>query len=142
MGIGAHLRRIDDEHRQSGCGQSGNRQHLEAAGRFQRNRINTNAFEPLGQFIDAGMVVADGKDLFLRQDRNIQALFRNVDPNNNLHLIPSLPNRALLSQAALATVRVQWNGGRRPRLSHGLGVPKVHRSSIRHRNRHYSARSG
>ncbi|WP_246706323.1 hypothetical protein, partial [Rhizobium leguminosarum] len=60
------------------------------------------------------MVVADGKDLALRQDRNIQALFRNVDPNNNLHLIPSLPNRALLSQAALATVRVQWNSGWRP----------------------------
>jgi hypothetical protein len=53
-----------------------------------------------------------------------------------------LPKRTLPAQAALATVRVRWNGGRRPLLSHGLGVPKTLRSPIRHRTRHYSAECG
>jgi hypothetical protein len=88
------------------------------------------------------MIIADSKGLALRQDCHVEPVLRNIDANDRLHLIPSLPKRALLSQAALATVRVQWNGGWRPELSHGLGVPKVHRSSIHHRHRHYSADSG
>jgi len=38
--------------------------------------------------------------------------------------------------AAQATVRVQWNGERGPRLSNGLGIPEGHRSHTRHRLRH------
>jgi len=60
-----------------------------------------------------------------------------VDPNySSGHLIPSLPNRA--SRAALATVRVRWNGRWRPKLSHGLWRPEVGRSPIHHRVRHYN----
>jgi len=52
-----------------------------------------------------------------------------------------LLKRTLLAQAALATVRVRWNGGWNPSLSHGLGVPDAVRLSIRHRGRNNITRS-
>ncbi|WP_244489977.1 hypothetical protein [Rhizobium sp. Leaf391] len=57
------------------------------------------------------MVVADEETLFDWQHMHIQPILGNIDPDNHIHLIPSLPKRALLAQAALATVRVRWNGG-------------------------------
>ena len=62
---------------------------------------------------------------------HIQPILRNVNANSGFHRTPSLPNRASL--AAQATVRVRWNGGRRPLLSHGLQGPKMLRSLVRHR---------
>src|SRR6185503_4626189 len=51
--------------------------------------------------------------------------------NDGVHLIPSLRNRA--SQAAQATVRVQWNDGRGAALRSGPRGPRMRRSPARHR---------
>ena len=63
---------------------------------------------------------------------HVQLVPGDVD-SDNVHPIPSLRKRARL--AAQATVRVRWNGGRRPSLLHGLVVPRWPRSFVRHRDR-------
>src|SRR5262249_49679067 len=84
------------------------------------------------QFVDSTAGAADSESLSIWPHRNVQTVLRYVDANDTcVHLIPSLRNRA--SQAAQATVRVRWNGRRRPLLTHGLGVPKGRRSSACHR---------
>src|SRR6202007_1206829 len=62
---------------------------------------------------------------------NVQAVLGNVDTDNDgVHLFPSLSKRA--RWAALATVRVRWNDGRRPTLGYGIHSPRMTRYSARH----------
>ena len=64
---------------------------------------------------------------------DVEAVPGDVDADmKSVHLIPSLRKRASL-RAAQATVRVRWNGGRRPSLTHGLTSPRRFRSFARHR---------
>ena len=63
---------------------------------------------------------------------------RPADPSIHRcrHTIASIltpPCAIGLRIAAQATVRVRWNGGRRPTLRHGLQGPRVRRSPVRHR---------
>ena len=55
---------------------------------------------------------------------NVELVLRDVDADGDgIHLVPSLSKRA--SHAAQATVRVRWNDGRRPSLTHGLDHPRA-----------------
>ena len=136
QGIGeeADLGRIDDDDRKAGRRQGRHRQRLQTSRRLERHDIGIEGSEPFDQIVQSDMVVGEPETIAGRQDMHIQPILRNIDTDDLIHLLPSLPNRASLSQAALATVRVRWNGGRRPLLSHGLGVPKVLRSPVRHRS--------
>jgi len=72
---------------------------------------------------------------------HIELIFRNVYADNGgVHPVPSLRKRASL--AAQATVRVRWNGGRRPLLTGGLGGPEGRRSSTSHRTGYYARVGG
>jgi len=79
--------------------------------------------EPRGQFAQTGGGPVHGERFSRWADRHIQAVFGNIDTNDDgVHLVPSLHKRA--SRAALATVRVRWIGGRGSLLWNGLGVPE------------------
>src|SRR5713226_7643153 len=137
---GPYLSGIDHHHRQAGAGQASCDHRLETAGGLNRHQLDREWLQPFDQIVDPGARAADGKTLTARAYRHVQPVFRYIDANiNRVHLIPSLRNRA--SRAAQATVRVRWNGRRRPSLSHGLGVPQVARSLACHRTANLS-RSG
>ena len=68
---------------------------------------------------------------------SVEPILRYVDPDDDsVHPVPSLPNRASLA-AAQATVRVRWNDGPRPLLTHGLLCPRGFRSPAHHRTGHF-----
>src|SRR6202044_1251142 len=105
----------------------------EAPGGLDRRQPRRNRLQPPDQLVDTRSVAADKKALTIGPHRNVQPVLRYIDANiNRVHLIPSLRKRA--SRAAQATVRVRWNGMRRPLLSHGLAGPQVNRSPACHRN--------
>ena len=81
------------------------------AGRFQRHDIGFRLSQPADQAIHADMVVTDEEAPPDWQHMHIQPILGNIDTDNHIHLIPSLPKRASHMRAALATVRVRWNGG-------------------------------
>jgi len=129
---GPYLGRIDYHHRQAGAGKTRGDYGLEASGGLDRHQLDRERLQPFDQLVDPGTRAADDKALASRAHRNVQPVLRYIDANiNRVHLIPSLRKRA--RQAAQATVRVRWNGRRRPSLSHGLGVPQVTRSPACHR---------
>ena len=118
----SHLRRIDHRHRQSGSRQARRHHRLKAAGRFDRHRARRQRPQPLRQLSDPRSRARYRKPLLARPHMHVQPILRHINSDiDRVHLIPSLRNRA--SQAAQATVRVRWNGGRRPSLIHGLDVP-------------------
>src|ERR1700722_19832431 len=130
---GPPRRRIDPPPRQASAGKPRRNHRLETPGSLNRHQPDREVLQPFDQLIDPGTRAANRKTTSLRPYRYVQPLLRYIDTDiNRVHLIPSLRKRA--SQAAQATVRVQWNGRRRPSLSHGLGVPQVARSPACHRN--------
>src|SRR5215211_8591975 len=67
-----------------------------------------------------------------RKHVNVELVLRDVDADDDgVHPVPSLSKRA--SHAAQGTVRVRWNDGRGPSLTHGLDHPRGLRSRARHR---------
>src|SRR5262249_53185294 len=131
-GEGPHLCRIDPPPRHPRAAQACRDPRFEAARGLDRNELDRARLQALDQFVDSTAGAADSESLSIWPHRNVQTVLRYVDANDTcVHLIPSLRNRA--SQAAQATVRVRWNGRRRPLLTHGLGVPKGRRSSACHR---------
>jgi hypothetical protein len=132
LGKGPDLGGVDHHHRQRGRGKARRHHRLEAARRLHRRRLWCQWQQPTDQSLQPGRIARHGKGFPARQDMHVQPILRYVDTNNGgVHLHPSLPNRASL--AAQATVRVRWNDGRRPWLTHGLDHPRVIRSSVRHR---------
>ena len=137
IGEGAHLRRIDDDDRQSGAGERGGNHAFEAAGCFDGDDSRRNRLQSGDELVETCTVTRHDKSLAARAHMHIELGFRDVDSNNeSVHPVPSLSKRA--SHAAQATVRVRWNDGQRPTLSHGLGVPEGRRSSVHHRIRNNS----
>src|SRR5215204_1417670 len=105
---------------------------VEAAGRLDRDHRGSERREAGGEFLDAGAVAGDGEGLLGRKHVNVELVLRDVDADDDgVHPVPSLPKRASL--AAPATVRVRWNDGRGPPLTHGLDHPRGLRSRARHR---------
>ena len=132
LGEGAHLGRIDHDHRQLGGGEAGGHDGFISAGRFKRDRARRERLQASDQIAKPGRVPRDREAVARRPQSYVQPVFRDVDPNNDgVHCIPSLRNRASL--AAQATVRVQWNDGRTTTLPYGLDVPMGYRPSARHR---------
>jgi len=133
----ADLRGIDDDDRQAGARQARGDDRLEAAGRFHRDQDRRERLQSDDELRETFAVAGDRKRLAAGMDMHIQPILRHVDADVlSVHPIPSLRNRASL-RAAQATVRVRWNGGQRPSLSHGLGVPQGRRSLVRHRSHNY-----
>ncbi len=134
---GAHLRRIDHHDRQLRRCQASRNHCLKTAGSFDRDDARSKSLQSLRQSLDPGAIAINDKTFATRANAYIQTILGNVDADHGgVHLIPSLRKRARC--AAQATVRVRWNGGRRPMLTHGLGVPQGLRSSARHRTGHLS----
>src|SRR5271165_5618218 len=107
---------------------------LVAAGRFEAHDRHPKLAEPVLQLLEPRLGARDHEPFARWANPNVQFVLGDVDSDNDrVHPIPSLRKRARL--AAQATVRVRWNGGRRPSLLHGLVVPKGARSFVRHRDR-------
>src|SRR5271165_301872 len=105
---------------------------LVAAGRFEAHDRHPKLAEPVLQLLEPRLGARDHEPFARWANPNVQFVLGDVDSDNDrVHPIPSLRKRARL--AAQATVRVRWNGGRRPSLLHGLVVPKGARSLVRHR---------
>src|SRR5690606_8885169 len=88
--------------------------------------------EPGRQCLDAGFVIVQRKALPGRMHMHIQPRLAHVDPNGDLHLVPSLPKRA--RPAAPATVRDRWIDAGRPMLPYGLCRPRGTRAAPHHRS--------
>ena len=98
-----------------------------------RSCAATQRPQPLDQAIQTGCVAATAKPSPPGRTCNVQAVFRDVDADNDdVHRDPSLPNRARF--AAQATVRVRWNGERGAELTCGLARPRGYRAPARHRD--------
>ncbi len=140
VGEGAHLCQIDHDDWQASARQSGGDEALEASGCLQPSRSRLKRPKPFDKNGKSLRVAGDNKTFVPAANMHIQLVLRNVDADNGgVHPIPSLRKRASL--AAQATVRVRWNGWRRPLLTYGLGVPEALRSPTSHCASHY-ARSG
>ena len=86
------------------------------------NQIYSYALEPAEsrhQSCHSGFVITHRKALTGRMHMNIQARLAHIDTDGDLHLLPSLPNRAR-ALAAPATVRDRWIDAGRPTLPCGL----------------------
>ena len=134
LGKGAHLRRIDHHDRQARR-PPGRPQRPSQNRRWPRPRSMRGAERPAAATPTPPYPRHCASTTKLRRVGRTHTSNRSladIDANNDgVHLIPSLRKRARC--AAQATVRVRWNGRRRPTLSHGLGVPQGDRSHARHR---------
>lgn len=79
-------------------------QGLGAACGLKRDVLGMLILETLRQIIEPGMAVLDEERCAGGCQRLIQTVLGNIYANNNIHLIPYLPNRASHTQAAPATV--------------------------------------
>src|SRR5689334_18900472 len=130
------LGRVDDHNGKAGGGQGCRRNGLEASGGFQRDNTRFKLSQPDRQLFQSGGIALNRKHLPTRTHSDIEAVFRDVDTNDDaFHGDPSLPNRASRF-AAPATVRARWNDRRGATLSHGLQGPRAHRTPARHRDPH------
>jgi hypothetical protein len=149
IGEGADLGGIDDDHGQSRLGEARDDDRLEAARRFEPDGCRRESAQPRGQRTDAFGVARHVEAFFAgaffagaffaTAHVHVEAILRDVNADgegDGFHCLPSLRKRA--SMAAQATVRVQWNGERGPKLPYGLGVPRENRPHARHRLRHDS----
>ena len=112
----------------------GDRQPLVAPRGFDADA--DEAFErpqPRNQRRDPGFVIAERKALAQGRHMHIQPPLAHIHPNGDLHLVPSLPNRAR-APAAPATVRDQWIDAGRPALTYGLCRPGGLQAAPHHRN--------
>jgi hypothetical protein len=90
LGEMAHLRRIDDHHRQRSSRQRSRCDGLEAARRFDRDPLGLNSAQALDKLGQAFAVARDGKGRPLGQNMDVEPILRHVDSNiSQLHL--SLP---------------------------------------------------
>src|SRR5262249_45319207 len=91
------------------------------AARLQGYDAGRDLTQPSDQALQSTRVAIDHKRFTTGTHCDVEAVLRHVDTDNDgvLHGDPSLPNRAS-RVAAPATVRVRWNDGRGPQLSHGL----------------------
>ncbi len=122
-GEGADVAGIDEGDGQAGRHEAGGDDGLEAAGGLDPDRLGREGGEAGDEGGDAVGVAGDGEGLSARADVDVEGVLGDVDADEGgVHLVPSLRKRA--SFAAQATVRVRWNGGRRPWLLHGLDRPK------------------
>ena len=132
LGKSSHLRRVDHNDWQFCRRQAGRYHCLETTCCLDRNNTRHDLLQPFRQILNTSTGASGDKALTARTHRNIQSILTDVDSDNtSVHLIPSLRKRA--RNAAQATVRVRWNGRRRPMLIHGLGVPRGRRSIACHR---------
>ena len=96
VGIGADLRRIDHQNRQSRRGEPGRRQLLVPTSRLQRHRVRNNGSETVDKCAHTAIVIGDPQDLCIGQDVNVQPILADIDPDNLFHSDPSLPKRLLV----------------------------------------------
>ena len=136
----AHLSRIDHHDRQAGARQS-RHDSLERAGRLDRDERRRKRVESGHQFFEARAIAGGRKNRPGWMGMPIQPILRNIDADiASAHPSPSLRNRASLR--APKRLFGSMEGGRKPRLIHGLGVPKGCRSPIRHRFQRYARFGG
>jgi len=106
-----HLRRIDNNNRQTAPAIVAATTCSKPPVCFNANRNSGYRPESFYQLIQTVGITRDYKCLDARPDVHIKLVFGNIYPDKtSVHRFPSLQNRA--SRAALATVRVRWNGGR------------------------------
>lgn len=132
LGVVPHLGGVEHHHGQVRTGQRRDRQPLIAAGGLDADRPQpVQPTQPLDQFGNPGLVIADRKGIACRMHMHIQPGLAHIDPNGDLHLVPSLPKRA--RTAAPATVRDRWIDAERPLLPYGLRNPGGTRAAPHHR---------
>jgi hypothetical protein len=130
-----NLRRIDHHDWQASGPQAGRHHALEPARRLHRNHRRRQRPQPRDQLVDARRVTAHRERLAGRQQVHIQPGLRLVNATRlSSFSHPCLNGLRLRPRGA--TVRVRWNGGRRPRLRDGLDHPMASRATDRHRAWH------
>ena len=87
----AHLRRIDDHHRQTGRRQRGHRQPLISAARLKRHRLRAKPLQPANKFGNAGLVIAQPERLPKGATKTSSQSFETSMPTTGLASIARHP---------------------------------------------------
>jgi len=128
----SHLPWVDNNHGQSGRGQSARQRNLDSPGGLQHDQIWSQHSQSVHESGDAGIIARDGPALATGSQSHIESTFGDIDSYENrgrVHVVllcsPTLRMRARM---ALATVRADAEMDMTTQLAHGLSRPEGNRS--------------